>query len=78
MEKLIEKIIADDPTNGAYHLIALAYEMRKAQKEYFKTRSFQVLNESKRLEKNFDKEIERFVRSFETPNATLFDDQEPF
>ena len=33
--------------------------MRKAQKEYFSTRSKDWLSESKRLEKEIDKEIER-------------------
>jgi len=33
-------------------------EMRAAQKEYFKTRSYDVLNRSKSLEKEVDKIIE--------------------
>ena len=34
-------------------------EMRSAQKEYFRTRSPQVLSESKRLEREIDAEIKR-------------------
>lgn len=33
--------------------------MRKAQKEYFRTKSGRALNESKRLENEIDAEIER-------------------
>lgn len=33
--------------------------MRKAQKEYFRTRSGRALSDSKRLEKEIDDEIER-------------------
>lgn len=33
--------------------------MRKAQKEYFRTRSGRALTDSKRLEKEIDDEIER-------------------
>lgn len=33
--------------------------MRKAQKEYFRTRSGRALTDSKRLEKEIDAEIER-------------------
>lgn len=78
MKNLIEKMIADDPTNGAYHLIALAYNMRKAQKDYFKTRTYGVLQLSKRLEKQFDEELERFLRGFDVPETTLFDNEEVF
>lgn len=36
--------------------------MRKAQKEYFRTRSGRALSDSKRLEKEIDDEIERVNR----------------
>lgn len=36
--------------------------MRKAQKEYFKTRSTASLNESKKLEREIDAEIERVTK----------------
>ena len=39
-------------------LIDLAKRMRKAQKEYFRTRSSAALSESKRLEREFDKALE--------------------
>lgn len=37
-------------------------QMRKAQKEYFRTKSGRALNESKRLEQDIDAEIERVNR----------------
>ncbi len=42
-------------------VIKLAREMRKAQKEYFRTRTTTALNKSKALEKQFDKEAERIL-----------------
>lgn len=36
--------------------------MRKAQKEYFRTKSGRALNESKQLERDIDAEIERVNR----------------
>ena len=39
--------------------------MRKAQKEYFRTRSGRVLNDSKRLEQEIDAEIERVNKMME-------------
>lgn len=38
--------------------ITLVSDMRKAQKEYFRTRSKVVLEESKRLERMVDAELE--------------------
>lgn len=38
--------------------IALVLEMRAAQKEYFKTRSKDVLNRSKELERKVDAELQ--------------------
>ena len=46
-------------------------EMRKAQKEYFKTKSWQALEESKRLEKEVDKLLA------EDRQPTLFGDGNP-
>lgn len=37
-------------------------QLRKAQKEYFRTRSGRALTESKRLEKEIDAEIERVYK----------------
>lgn len=37
-------------------------QMRKAQKEYFRTKSGRALNESKQLEREVDAEIERVNR----------------
>ena len=45
-------------------------QLRKAQKEYFRTRSGRALPESKRLEKEIDAEIERV-------NKVMADKQNP-
>lgn len=42
--------------------------MRKAQKEYFRTRSGRALADSKRLEKEIDDEIERVEKMMEAKN----------
>lgn len=42
--------------------------MRKAQKEYFRTRSSRALSDSKRLEKEIDDEIERVNKVVEAKN----------
>jgi hypothetical protein len=42
--------------------------MRKAQKEYFRTRSGRALADSKRLEKEIDDEIERVEKVMEKKN----------
>lgn len=42
--------------------------MRKAQKEYFRTRSGRALSDSKRLEKEIDDEIERVEKVIEEKN----------
>lgn len=42
--------------------------MRKAQKEYFRTRSGRALADSKRLEKEIDDEIERVSKLMEEKN----------
>ena len=42
--------------------------MRKAQKEYFRTRSGRALADSKRLEKGIDDEIERVNKVMEAKN----------
>lgn len=42
--------------------------MRKAQKDYFRTRSGRALADSKRLEKEIDDEIERVNKVVEAKN----------
>lgn len=54
----------------AYQFFRLVERMRKAQKEYFKYRTSNILNESKRLEKEIDDEISRV-------NNLLLDKQQP-
>ena len=48
--------------------VKLVYEMRKAQKEYFRTRSKEVLQQSKQLEKRVDE----YLRDKENNQQTLF------
>lgn len=48
--------------------IELVREMRNAQKEYFKTRSKDVLNRSKELERKVDAELQ----SINNAQQTLF------
>lgn len=45
----------------------LVSEMRKAQKEYFKTRSPESLTRSKDLERQVDKEIQRANEILQNP-----------
>ncbi|WP_036932253.1 hypothetical protein [Prevotella sp. HUN102] len=54
----------------AYQFFRLVERMRKAQKEYFKYRTSNILNDSKRLEKEVDDEISRV-------NNLLLDKQQP-
>lgn len=55
---------------NAKDFFALVSRMRDKQKEYFRTRSTSVLQESKRLEKQVDDEIKRV-------NEIIKDKQEP-
>lgn len=52
--------------------------LRKAQKDYFKTRSREALQKSKALESEIDREIERVERIVGTPRTpqqtNLFND----
>lgn len=58
--------------------IELVREMRNAQKEYFKTRNQTALRNSKALETEIDKEIERVNNIIGTPQqpkqTNLFND----
>ena len=47
---------------GAKSFFDKVCRMRKAQKEYFRTKSGRALNESKQLEREIDAEIERVNR----------------
>lgn len=51
-------------------LLSLVVKMRDAQKEYFKTRRGDVLADSKRLEREFDKAADAY---FNPPTPDLFD-----
>lgn len=54
----------------AHDFFTLVTRMRDKQKEYFRTRSSSVLQESKRLEKQVDDEIQRV-------NGIIKDKQDP-
>lgn len=54
----------------AYQFFRLVERMRKVQKEYFRCKTSAYLNESKRLEKEVDAEINRV-------NNLLLDRQQP-
>lgn len=45
----------------AYQFFRLVERMRDKQKEYFRTKSQVVLNESKQLEREVDSEIQRAI-----------------
>ena len=49
--------------------VKLVYEMRKAQKEYFRTRSKEVLQQSKQLERRVD----TLLAEYDNPQKDLFD-----
>ena len=55
---------------NALDFFNLVTKMRDKQKEYFRTRSASALQESKRLEKQVDEEIQRV-------NEIIKDKQEP-
>lgn len=59
-----------DLGDKAIELLSLAVKMREAQKEYFKTRRGDVLADSKRLERDFDKAADAY---FNPPTPDLFD-----
>lgn len=46
-------------------------EMRRLQKEYFKSRSARVLEQSKQVEREIDNEIKR-VQDIQNPQKDLF------
>jgi hypothetical protein len=45
----------------AKELARLVYNMRRAQKQYFKTRGSDALEESKRLEKEVDSKVKEIL-----------------
>jgi hypothetical protein len=58
-----------EPNFPANKRLSLAVKMREAQKEYFKTRRGDVLADSKRLEREFDKAADAFLNP---PTPDLF------
>lgn len=60
----------------AYQFFRLVERMRNKQKEYFRTKSQAVLNESKQLEREVDSEIQRANNNLNNRAApSLFDGQ---
>ena len=55
----ITKIKRSMSSERAYQFFRLVERMRDKQKEYFRTKSQAVLNESKQLEREVDSEIQR-------------------
>lgn len=53
-------------------VVALAVEMRKAQKEYFKSRDYVALRQSKILEKRFDEEAQKLLEPPTIQEPDLF------
>ena len=58
----------NNDTMNAKEFFGLVKEMRQQQKEYFKTRSSDVLKKSKALEKRVDDEISRVERILNDKN----------
>ena len=56
----------------AYQFFRLVERMRDKQKEYFRTRNEAVLNESKCLERDIDKEIQRVNNALGNRQPSLF------
>lgn len=56
----------------AYQFFRLVERMRDKQKEYFRTRDAAVLNESKHLERDVDKEIQRVNNVLDNRQPSLF------
>lgn len=50
-------------TGASRSLAKLGKEMRAAQNRYFRTRSIESLNESKRLELQFDRSTDAIIKS---------------
>ena len=50
----------------------LVSQMRKAQREYFRTRSNMYLSEAKKLEKKVDYEVERAIGNCGITTTELF------
>ena len=57
----------------AKYFFDLVSEMRKNEKDYFKTRSSESLRKSKELEKQVDDEIERVSKILSDKQMKLFE-----
>lgn len=51
-----------------FQFVEKVSEMRNAQKQYFRTRSYEILSRAKQLEREVDAEIERLLN----PQGDLF------
>ena len=57
-DELLSQINSEKQADKNEEFFKLVSDMRTSQKEYFKTRDANVLNESKRLEKLVDKALQ--------------------
>lgn len=70
------QIVYEMSSERAYQFFRLVERMRNKQKEYFRTKSQAVLNESKQLEREVDSEIQRANNILNNRAApSLFDGQ---
>lgn len=66
------QIVHEMSSERAYQFFRLVERMRDKQKEYFRTRNEAVLNESKQLERDVDKEIQRVNNALGNRQPSLF------
>lgn len=51
------------------NFVELVIEMRKTQKEFFKSRNYTIMQQSKILEKEVDEKAGEILKSFAAPEA---------
>ena len=51
------------------NFVELVVEMRRTQKEFFKSRNYTIMQKSKILEKEVDEKAREILKSFEAPEA---------
>ena len=57
------------PENEIKQFIELVVEMRRTQKEFFKSRNYTAMQKSKILEKEVDEKASEILKSFAAPEA---------
>ena len=66
--------VAVDWQGSLFKLMRMGQTMRRLQKEYFRTRSQQVLNECRDAEKRFDKAV-KIIENLEHPTLPFEENQ---